>query len=312
MDSVSDEKGDVVFYTLCRFLELASTANPNIIELLFIPDDCVLTKTSLMDKLLDQRELFITKRAYESHIGYAQAQIKKARGRNKWINNPQPDQPPTKEAFCWFIPRNGTDGFPYRPQWLPETDLDLSECHVSSLEHSENVYRVYHYGADARGVFRGSNIACESIPKEDEGTRCRGLLIYNREAFERAFRDHKHYWEWRSHRNETRWKTQERGESDYDTKNMMHTFRLLISGEHILREGMPLVRFRDENLEFLMKILNAEYSYDYLIQTVEQKIEAMRSLRDQSDLPDKANVQKINELLRELTEAWEAEYATAD
>ncbi len=83
IDLVSDEKGDVVFYTLRRFLELASTANPNIIELLFMPDECVLTKTSLMDTLLNQRELFITKGAYESHIGYAQAQIKKARGRNK-------------------------------------------------------------------------------------------------------------------------------------------------------------------------------------------------------------------------------------
>ena len=43
MDLVSDEKGDVVFYTLRRFLELASTANPNIIELLFMPDDVRLT-----------------------------------------------------------------------------------------------------------------------------------------------------------------------------------------------------------------------------------------------------------------------------
>jgi predicted nucleotidyltransferase len=44
-DQVSDERGNVVYYSLRRVIELLTQANPNILELLFMPDDCVL-KTS--------------------------------------------------------------------------------------------------------------------------------------------------------------------------------------------------------------------------------------------------------------------------
>jgi predicted nucleotidyltransferase len=42
---LSDEKGDKVYYSIRRFLELAATANPNIIELLFMPPDCIRYKS---------------------------------------------------------------------------------------------------------------------------------------------------------------------------------------------------------------------------------------------------------------------------
>lgn len=60
-NQVSDERGDMVFYTLKRFLELASTANPNIIELLFMPEDCILHKTPVMDMIIAKRDLCLTR-----------------------------------------------------------------------------------------------------------------------------------------------------------------------------------------------------------------------------------------------------------
>ena len=89
------------------FLELAATANPNIVELLFMPKDCVVQRTSLGERLVANRELFISKKAYETHIGYAHSQIKRARGRNKWVNNPQPEEPPSRDDFCRIIPARG-------------------------------------------------------------------------------------------------------------------------------------------------------------------------------------------------------------
>lgn len=183
---IADEKGDTVYYSLRRFIELAASANPNIIELLFMPDDCVLVETELMFKLRDNRELFLSKIAYESHVGYARAQIKKARGRNKWVNNPQPETAPAKESFCWIIPREGLPGNqPFRPVKLSESDVDLGECHCSALEHASSCYRLYHFGSNARGVFRKENLVCECIALEDE-RRCVGVLLYNQVAYERA------------------------------------------------------------------------------------------------------------------------------
>lgn len=49
-----------------------------------------------------------------------------------------------------------------------------------------------------------------------------GILIYNEQAFNSAKRQHHEYWDWRRNRNESRCTAQERGQMDYDAKNMMH------------------------------------------------------------------------------------------
>ncbi|MBN2161696.1 MAG: nucleotidyltransferase domain-containing protein [Pontiellaceae bacterium] len=302
---ISDERGDVVYYSLKRFLELAANANPNLLELLFMPDDCVLLQTRLMNTLQENRHLFVTKKAYESHVGYAQAQIKKARGRHKWVNNPQPKEPPEREAFCWIVPEQHSPAFPFRPIPLKDSGIDLSECGCASLEHVPDVYRLYHLRAEAKGVFRGGEPVCTSIPKDDE-FRCVGLLIYNRRAYEQRINDHKNYWAWRKDRNDARWEMQERGEMDYDAKNMMHTFRLLHSGEHILRHKAPLVRFNNGELEFLKNVLAGKYEYSDLMKIAETKLDELQLLHATCDLPDEPDMNAINQLLLKLTFEWES------
>ena len=305
---VSDQKGDTVYYALHRFLDLALGANPNIIELLFMPEDCVRHRSTAFDLLQQNRALFVTKQAYDSHVGYAHAQIRKARGQNKWVNNPQPKERPKLEDFCWYIPQLNSDKseMPYRPRPIAETGLKLTECHVAALEHNPGMYRVYHYGKEARGVIRGGKVVCESIPYDDEFSRCVGLLCANENAFERAVRDHENYWTWKENRNESRWETQESGIIDYDAKNMMHTFRLLLSGESILRYGAPIVRFEGEPLKFLMDIRAGTFAYDFLIARAESKVKELKTLSESCSLPEKPDASKVDALLREITEMLES------
>jgi len=307
---VSDQRGDVVYYALARFLELALKANPNIIELLYMPPECVQSSTSYWERLLEHRSLFVSKLAYASHVGYAQAQIKKARGRNKWINRPQPEAQPAREAYCWFSPRRPADGtkLPFRPIPLEESGIDLGHCRAAPLEHTTHVYRLYLYAEQTGGVFRNGNPVCDPIPRQDEEEHCIGLLIFNQSGYERARWDHRNYWEWRRNRNERRWRSQERGDIDYDAKNMMHTFRLLFSGEHILREGRPLVRFSGEPLTLLRRILAGEFAYEELMHRAKSKIIELGELRERASLPDEPDRGRAMELLREITAAWEADF----
>lgn len=306
---VSDAKNDIVYYSLARFLELALGATPNIIELLFMPGECNRLRTEYFDLLEQNRSLFITKQAYQSHVGYALAQIKKARGQNKWVNNPQPENPPRRDNFCWFVPRSDETALPLRPVPIAESKIDLSECHASALEHAPFMYRLYHYGSSAKGVFRGGKLVCESIPIDDEKERCTGLLIANEQAYDRALRDHRNYWTWRKERNENRWETQESGRIDYDAKNMMHTFRLLMSGESILQNGFPIVRFEGEQLEFLMNVRNGAFKYDELIERAESKSANLEELHDRCKLPERPDSEKAERLLKEITTDWESQYA---
>src|ERR1700733_15477097 len=115
---LADERGNTVYYSLRRCIELLAEANPNILELLFTPPDCVSKTSPEMEKLIGARSLFVTRQCGDTHIGYAMSQIKKARGQNKWVNNPKPPQAPRKEDFCFVIPKARlavSDAPPCRP-----------------------------------------------------------------------------------------------------------------------------------------------------------------------------------------------------
>lgn len=316
-----DEDHDICYYTLKRAFDLLKTANPNQIELLWIPKDCVkICRSPIMDEMLANRKLFISKKTYFTHASYAAMQIKKAKGKNKKVHNPQPETMPRKEDFCWIIDmhdqvnlsmrfeiilRNIKEGFPFRPVPLKDTGIDLSKCHVSSLEHVPNAYRLYYYGFDhdnPKGVFRGDQmLCCESIPKEDEKVRFRGLLIYNKEEFEKAVKEWHSYWDWVKNRNDARWLDQENGLVDFDAKNMMHCLRLMISCEHIFTHGEPLVRFEGEMQDYLMRVRRGQVSYDKIMEDVEARDANLKHLYETSTLiPDEVNMQELENLYKYL------------
>ena len=306
---LSDERNDNRFYTLKNFLEMAGNANPNILDFLFIPEDCVLQDSPFWNDIQKHRDLFISKLASKSYCEYAFSQIKKAKGCNKRINNPQPMEFPVAEDYCKFIPLTNSGSMPGRPVDLKSANINLSEYHVSAVENSAELFRLYHYGETAKGVFRNGMLVCESIPVEDEARRFVGFLLFNKDAFEHAKSQHKQYWTWKRTRNEARWVDQEKGLLDYDAKNMMHTFRLLYSGLNIMKNGEPLVRFSGEKLAELMAIRQGRFPYEELIEKAEILSAELSSLREKSALPETADWEKINDLLLKITDMWEFGYA---
>jgi hypothetical protein len=315
IEHLQDQRGDVVFFGLRKFLALASAANPSALELLFAPADTVLHSTSAALLLLQRRELFVTQRCLDSHVGYARAQIQRARGVNKWINNPQPEALPRREAFCFVIdgpwPGQAPLGtqMPMRPRPLAETGIDLRHYHCAALERVPRTFRLYWYGTGAKGVFRDGNLVCESIPVEDERVRLRGLLIFDQAGYEKARNDHANYWQWRRSRNEARWSTQERGDVDYDAKNMMHTFRLLLAAESILQRGEVRVRFDGADRDFLLSVRAGAFGYEELVARAEEKVCALEAAQPQCGLPSEPDEAMVDGLLREVLAHWETDRA---
>jgi predicted nucleotidyltransferase len=305
---VADERHDTVYYSLRRTIELLAAANPSVLELLFMPDDCVRRVGEPMRLLIARRALFVTRQCIDTHAGYAFSQIKKAKGQNKWINQPQPEAPPSKEDFCYVLSRESltaAEGMPARPVAARDSGIDLARCHAARLEHARDVFRLYDYGADARGVFRGDAIALSSIPLADESPRFVGLLLYNEGAWRQAMIDHGHYWTWRAERNEARWRQQETGELDYDAKNLMHTIRLLLSARAIARRGVPTVRFEGEERQRLLDVRAGRFTYAEVIAMAEEIKAECEALRDRAALPERCDARAAEELLRQLTEVWE-------
>ena len=217
---VSDARNDCTYYSLLRFCELMSEANPTTMEMLYLSADCILKTTPAFELLVKNREMFISQRAVESHLGYAVSQIKKARGCNKRVWNPWPEPPPRREDYA------------------------------------------------------------------DVG------------AYQHALKEHRQYWEWKRNRNNARWVHQERGELDYDAKNMMHLTRLLFSGENIVKYGAPIVRFEGEKLETLLSIRRGEWTFDEIMAHAEKIQAEIESGKGR--LPVESDKAKIDELIAEV------------
>jgi uncharacterized protein len=115
---------------------LGTLSNPNLLELLFMPPDCVRICTAEMQTLIRSRNIFVTRQCGDTHIGYAMSQIKKARGQNKWVNQPKSEKPPLEEELCYVIPRERLqqpDGRPARPVPLLQTDWNLAEYRLDRM-----------------------------------------------------------------------------------------------------------------------------------------------------------------------------------
>ena len=88
----------------------------------------------------------------------------------------------------------------------------------------------------------------------------------------------------------------------YDSKNMMHVFRLLLMAKEIATEGKINVWRNDR--EFLLDIKQGKFEYDDLVKQAETLREELKALYAKADLPDEPNLGQVNKLLIEMREAY--------
>ena len=74
---------DLTIFALPKFLKLLADGNPNKIELLFSPQNCVLHTSKWWQMILDNKDAFISQKVYHSFSGYAFSQKKKIISKKK-------------------------------------------------------------------------------------------------------------------------------------------------------------------------------------------------------------------------------------
>lgn len=83
---------DEVIYSILKFVKLAADNNPNVMELLFMPDDCIVFSTPWWDKLVAIRDSFLSTRVRHTFSGYAAAQLRRMKLHKDRNDNP-PERP---------------------------------------------------------------------------------------------------------------------------------------------------------------------------------------------------------------------------
>jgi len=297
-EQVSNETNDIVYYELKRFLELLSKNNPNIMEMLNVPEHCVLYKDVIMNTVTP--EMFLSKLCEKTFANYAYTQIKKAYGLEKKIVNPVEKEKKSVLDFCYVYVNK--DAVPVK-KFLEMKSLSQSGIGLAAISHLKDCYNLY-YSDDANysGIMRKENandVALSSIPKEEVAI---GMLYFNKDGYSVYCKKYKEYWEWVEKRNEVRYNTTMSHGKNYDSKNMMHVFRLLLMAKEIAMEGKINVYRKDR--AFLLSIKEGKYEYDELLSKAEALKDELPSLFYKSTLPDTPDVESVNRLLIEMRERY--------
>jgi uncharacterized protein len=297
-EQVNDDRNDTVFYEIKRFMELLFKNNPNILELLATPDDCVLYRHPSVLRL--KSELFLSKLCRFTFAQYAFAQIKKARGLNKKIVNPMDERRKSILEFCYV-----TVGYGSVPllHWLGQKGWQQEDCALVVIDHFKDTYALFHRSqfsesVDFQGVMSGEMANYVSLSSVPKGKIPATFLNFNKDGYSKYCKDYGEYWAWVKDRNPERYANNIANEKNYDAKNMMHVFRLLNMAEEIAREG--IIRVRRPEREYLLKIRSGAFEYDDLVHMAEEKALLIEELFEKSTLPDEPDRALGERLLVEI------------
>jgi len=293
MPQISNDTNDIVYYELGRFIELLIKNNPNILELLASPDDCILYKHPIMDTI--RIEDFLSKLCKETFAGYAITQIKKARGLKKKIVNPLPKERKSLLDFCFII--EDENSIPFK-EWLQKNNYKQERCGLININHTKGVYAIF-YDDDGNLKYNGitkheesNEVSLSSIPK---GEKCIATFYFNMESYSAYCKEYREYWEWVDKRNHNRFQINENHGKNYDSKNMMHTIRLLQVAEEIIKNGK--LEVKRKNREELLSIKHGEWEYETLLAMADQLVEDINDSSLFSGLQQKPDMDKAISLL---------------
>lgn len=297
VEQVSDPGHNETYYEIGRFVELLGKNNPNLLEILYSEGDCVRFRHPLFDRI--RPEHVLSKLCESTFAGYALTQVRKARGLNKKIVNPMEGPRKSILDFCHVV--DGQGSIPLN-EWLLTSGIRQEHCGLVKVPHMRDVYAVFAEPSGCRGIvssFESTEVTLSSVPK---GAVPRGWMNFNKDGFKKYCKEFRAYQDWLQNRNEARYAANIEHGRNYDSKNLMHTFRLLDMAEEIATEHRITVR--RPNRDFLMRIRTGEFDYKHVIAMAEEKIESIKSAFAASDLPDQPNHQELERALVAIRERW--------
>jgi hypothetical protein len=265
--------------------------NPNALELLAMPEDCIRHRHPAFALL--EPEIFLSKLCARTFGEYAMGQIRKARGLNKKIVNPQPERRRAMLEFC-HVPE-GQGSVPVL-EWLVTRGIEPRRCSLTAVQHAAGMYAIYDDpGSESRGLVSPKDpdtLIFSSVTKEAVPV---AWMHFNQDAFQAHCKAHREYWEWVGQRNPERYATNAQHGRGYDSKNLLHTLRLLDMAGEIAREGV--LRVRRPNRDYLLQVRAGEFEYEDLVSRAERQLEEVQEAFRESSLPDEPDRDAVNALL---------------
>lgn len=268
-EQVENKETDTVIYSFAKIVSLLSNCNPNVIELLGLKPEHYLYISPIGKELLENKNLFLSKRAANSFGGYANSQLRRLDNKAmRFVGQEQREKHILNSIY------NASVNFKERYFQYPNDSIKL---YIDKSDNEDMDFEIYmdvnltkYPLRDYKAMWSEMNNIVKDYAKI--GKRNKHAIEHNKLG-----------------------------------KHMMHLIRLYMMCIDIL-ENKEIVTYREKEHDLLMSIRNGEYldsnkqpipEFFEMVDDFEKKMEYAK---ENTDLPDKPNYKKIQEFVISVNE----------
>lgn len=268
-EQVVDTRTDTTIYSFDKIIKLLCACNPNVIEILGCKPEHYIYLNEIGKLLLENKSLFLSKRAIQSFGGYANAQLRRLESRaSRDIGQSQ------MEKYILKSIEHADATFKQKYFYFPEDSIKLYIDEAVNDDYETEIFcdiNLHHYPIrDYKGMLgeMGTIIKSYSVM----GDRNKKAITHDKLG-----------------------------------KHMMHLIRLYLMAFDILEKG-EINTYREKEHDFLMDIRNGKYLGEDKMPTkefyeiVNEYENKLNKLKDTTDLPKDVDKDKIDKFVAETNE----------
>ena len=266
-EQFEDRETDTVIYGFNKIIRLLLSCNPNTIEILGIEPEKYVICTDIGQELLDNRDMFLTKRAAESFGHYADAQLRRLQNAIARDSMSQPDR---------------------EEHIIRSVKHALEDYNRRSGESDSGVTKLYIDDAVTEGlekeIFIDGEMKHFPLRKYNDMMNSMNIVIreYDKIGKRNRKKDDRHL-----------------------NKHAMHLVRLFMMGIDILKYQTIRTRRPDDELELLKSIRDGYYMKDSVLNEDFYKVVAdyekqFAEAEKVSTLPDSPDMNRVEEFVERI------------
>lgn len=311
---ITHEPEDRVIHDIRKALKLFRENNPNMLDLLWIPEKCIIKSTKYWEKILSERSIFLSKRCRHTFSGYAFAQLKRIKSHRKFLLDPKelkpersdfnlPESPifPSSQlkailySIIEILPQEEKSNFVY------ELDVIYGDYVIPLLNRyipseDRNLAMEWLQIGLKRQVSTFLSIGNKYLKEEYIEVAKNELRYYN------AINEWRQFQNWKKHRNKKRAALEEK--IGYDGKHASHLVRLIQMGQEILETGKVNVDRIGIDADELKEIRNGLWPFDKVEEYAVNIDKKMGDLYKTSNLPYSPDEEKVQKLCVEVVDSY--------
>ena len=268
-EQYSDENTDTVIYAFNKIIALLLSCNPNTIELLGLNPEHYLYLNDAGHMLLDNKRLFLSKRAIQSFGGYADAQLRRLQNALARDSFPQSE----KEQHIFNSVKNAVHGFNSRFKSFENGSVEIYIDNAVNPEFQKEIF---------------VDVSLKHYPLRDYA----GMLS----IMSNVVKDY-----------EKIGKRNKKKDDLHLNKHAMHLVRLFMMALDILEKG-EINTYRTKEHDFLMDIRLGKYQkedgtfHDSFYDILADFEKRLKYASENTDLPEEPDMKKVQELVMTINE----------